>query len=175
MIKAYAPPKTKQQNLKSALKKKLGLTSVFDITGMTEAGFKDHLVSAFDNDEMFKVHAGSIAGSLYNDARCYAAQISHLYREQRTSDGTAQHQWHPLGIRAIEKQGPTYTHLFKENWDDACKKMIRSPPSIHRSPTLERCTGLPCNWNPASRNYRMKKTNRIPLAKTSPGSRRSVD
>ncbi|SDR91632.1 Tc toxin subunit A [Pseudomonas lini] len=166
LIKAYAP-EDKTAEFEKRFKEKLGLTSVFDITGMTEAGFKDHLVSAFDNDEMFKVHAGSIAGSLYNDARCYAAQISHLYREQRTSDGTAQHQWHPLGIRAIEKQGPTYTHLFKENWDDACKNdsiaAIDSPVAYLRA--LYR---FALQLESSVSQLPDEKTNRIPLAKRRP-------
>lgn len=121
LTEAFAP-EGQSIAFEKLFKEKLNITSVFDITEMTAAKFKDRLDTAINNDESLKTQAASIdTGALYNDARCYAAQISHLYREQRTSDGTAQDQWHPLGIRAVEKQGPTYTHLFKENWDDACK------------------------------------------------------
>ncbi|WP_165557457.1 Tc toxin subunit A [Pseudomonas sp. BGI-2] len=121
MIEAFAP-EGESSAFETLFKEKLNITSVFDIAGMTAAEFKDRLDTAINNDESLKTQAASIdTGTLYKDARCYAAQINHLYREQRTSDGTAQDQWHPLGIRALEKQGPTYTHLFKENWDDACK------------------------------------------------------
>lgn len=120
LIEAYAPD-GKSKELAELFKAAPAITSVFDITGMTEAEFKDRLDAAISDHESLKTHEAINTAALYSDARCYAAQISHLYREQRTSDGTAQHQWHPLGIRAVEKQGPTYTHLFKENWDDACK------------------------------------------------------
>jgi Salmonella virulence plasmid 28. len=164
LIEAYAP-EGKAAEFEKLVKEKLRLTSVFDITGMTEADFKDRLATEINNDN---AHAGSIdAKSLYNDARCYAAQISHLYREQRTSDGTAQHQWHPLGIRAVEKQGPTYTHLFKENWDDACKNdsiaAIDSPVAYLRA--LYR---FALELESSTSQISDEKTNRIPLAKRRP-------
>lgn len=164
LIKAYTP-EDKAAEFEKLFKERLGLTSVFDITGMTEARFNDRLATEINND---KAHAGSIdAKSLYNDARCYAAQISHLYREQRTSDGTAQHQWHPLGIRAVEKQGPTYTHLFKENWDDACKNdsiaAIDSPVAYLRA--LYR---FALQLESSSSQLPDEKNNRIPLAKRRP-------
>ncbi|MGF6332793.1 hypothetical protein ABH909_005671 [Pseudomonas sp. BS3782 TE3695] len=163
LIEAYAP-EGKAAEFEKLVKEKLGLTSVFDITGMTEADFKDRLATE-NNDNAL---AGSIdAESLYNDARCYAAQISHLYREQRTSDGTAQHQGHPLGIRAVEKQGPTYTHLFKENWDDACKNdsiaAIDSPVAYLRA--LYR---FALQLESSAAQTSDEKTNRIPLAKRRP-------
>jgi hypothetical protein len=164
LIEAYAP-EGKAAEFEKLVKERLGLTSVFDITGMTEADFKDRLATEINNDN---AHVGSIdAKSLYNDARCYAAQISHLYREQRTSDGTAQHQWHPLGIRAVEKQGPTYTHLFKENWDDACKNdsiaAIDSPVAYLRA--LYR---FALELESSTSQISDEKTNRIPLAKRRP-------
>jgi hypothetical protein len=109
LIKANSPEHSVE--LQKRFKENLKLTSVFDITRLTEASFKAKL-KAFPHLD---------TGNLYDSARCFAAQISHLYREQQTSSGKAQHHWHPPGIRAVEKQGPTYTNLFKENWDDSCK------------------------------------------------------
>ena len=120
LIGAYGTEQTKAA-LETFFKDTLNLTSVFDITRLTEAEFKDSFNTAIQNNAL-KDHAPSIdTKALYDNVKCLAAQISHLYREQQTSDGKAQHQWHPHGIRAVEKQGPTYTNLFQENWDDACK------------------------------------------------------
>ncbi|WP_367374091.1 Tc toxin subunit A [Pseudomonas lini] len=117
LIGAYSTEKTHKESLEKLFKNTLKLTSVFDITRLTETQFKERLHNAIQNDEQLKGYAKSI----YDNAKCLAAQISHLYREQRLSDGLAQHQWHPLGIRAVEQQGPSYTNLFKENWNEACK------------------------------------------------------
>ncbi|MEK1838929.1 MAG: Tc toxin subunit A, partial [Pseudomonas sp.] len=120
LIGAHGTEQTKAA-LEQFFKDTLKLTSVFDITRLTEAEFKDRFSTAIQNSAL-KDHASSIdTKTLYDNVKCLAAQISHLYREQQTSDGKAQHQWHPHGIRAVEKQGPTYTNLFQENWDDACK------------------------------------------------------
>lgn len=121
LIEASSPVQ-KTAELEKFYKDTLKLTSVFDITRLTEAEFKDRFNCAIQNDNALKDHASGIdTGAFYDNVKCLAAQISHLYREQQTSDGNVQHQWHPPGIRAIENQGPTYTNLFKENWDDACK------------------------------------------------------
>jgi hypothetical protein len=117
LIGAYSTGQTQKDTLEKLFKDTLKLTSVFDITRLTEAEFKDRLNNAIPDDEQLKGYAAKI----YDDAKCLATQISHLYREQRLSDGIAQHQWHPLGIRAVEQQGPGYTNLFKENWNEACK------------------------------------------------------
>jgi hypothetical protein len=121
LFEAYGTEQTKTA-LVNLLKDTLKFTSVFDITRLTEAEFQKQFDDAIKADNTLKDHATNLdTAKLYDDINCLATQISHLYREQRTSVETAQDQWHPLGIRAVEKQGPTYTHLFKENWDDACK------------------------------------------------------
>ena len=128
LIKAYSSDDAQKTKLE-ALFKDLKLTSVFDISRLTEADFKLRVDTAIrvkqavpQADQATDYATLSIdTQSLYNNARCYAAQVSALYREQQASGGVAQHQWHPLGIRAVTEQGPTYTHQFKENWDDACK------------------------------------------------------
>ena len=120
LIKANSPEK--HPELQKLFKDTLKLTSVFDITRLTEASFKDKVGAAIDGDSTLKGHASSIdIGKLYDNAKCLAAQVSHLYREQQLSSGQTQHHWHPPGIRAVEKQGPTYTNLFQENWDESCK------------------------------------------------------
>ncbi|MHC8341985.1 Tc toxin subunit A [Pseudomonas sp. RT6P73] len=167
LIEAFAP-EGKSSAFETLFKEKLNITSVFDITGMTAAEFKDRLDTAINNDESLKTQAASIdTGVLYNDARCYAAQINHLYREHRTSDGTAQHHWHPPGIRAVEKQGPTYSHLFKENWDDACKNdsiaAIDSPVAYLRA--LYR---FALQLESSASSTEGEKANRITLAKRRP-------
>jgi hypothetical protein len=166
LIEAYAPD-GKSKELAELFKASPAITSVFDITGMTEAEFKDRLDVAISNHESLKTHEAINTAALYNDARCYAAQISHLYREQRTSDGTAQDQWHPLGIRAVEKQGPTYTHLFKENWDDACKNdsiaAIDSPVAYLRA--LYR---FALRLESSASSSAEEKANRITLGKRRP-------
>ncbi|MHC8392740.1 Tc toxin subunit A [Pseudomonas sp. LB3P93] len=167
LIGAFAP-EGESIAFEKLFKEKLNITSVFDLSEMTEAEFKDRLDTAINNDESLKTHSASIdTAALYKDARCYAAQISHLYREQRTSDGTAQDQWHPLGIRAVEKQGPTYTHLFKENWDDACKNdsiaAIDSPVAYLRA--LYR---FALQLESSASSSAQEKANRIALAKRRP-------
>lgn len=166
LIEAYAP-EGKSTEFAKLFKAAPEIISVFDITRMTEADFKHRLTIAIDNDETLETHVDSIVEALYKDARCYAAQISHLYREQRTSDGTAQDQWHPLGIRAVEKQGPTYTHLFKENWDDACRNdsiaAIDSPVAYLRA--LYR---FALQLESSASSSADEKANRITLAKRRP-------
>ncbi len=121
LVGAYGTGQTKAALVK-LFKDTLNFTSVFDITQLTEAEFQKKFDDATKADNTLKDQAPDIdTQKLYDDAKCLATQISHLYREQRTSVETAQDHWHPLGIRAVEKQGPTYTHLFKENWDEACK------------------------------------------------------
>ncbi|MFW0758242.1 Tc toxin subunit A [Pseudomonas sp. H11T01] len=120
LIKASSPEKYLE--LQKLFKDTLRLTSVFDITRLTEASFKDNVKAAINRDHTLKEHASSIdIGRLYDNAKCLAAQVSHLYREQQLSSGQTQHHWHPPGIRAVEKQGPTYTNLFQEDWDESCK------------------------------------------------------
>jgi hypothetical protein len=120
LITANSPEK--HRGLQKLFKDTLKLTSVFDITRLTEASFKKKVGDAINRDSTLKGHASSIdIGKLYDNAKCLAAQVSHLYREQQLSSGQTQHHWHPPGIRAVEKQGPTYTNLFQENWDESCK------------------------------------------------------
>lgn len=110
-----------------ALFKKLGITSVFDISGLTEADFKDRVSNAIKKpDDALEValkedFSKVRLGQLYDNAKCLAAQISQLYREKQSSGGTIQDHWHLHGIRGLKGHGPTYTNLFKENWNDACK------------------------------------------------------
>lgn len=167
LIKAYSP-KDKEAHFKKLLEEKLKLTSVFDMTRLTEADFKGRFNTAIQDDAALKEAFSKIDTSkFFDNAKCLAAQISHLYREKRTSDGTVQHQWHPPGIRAVEKQGPTYTNLFKENWDDACKidsiAAIDSPVAYLRALylfalQLESCTSL----------TKKEQTDRILLKKPRP-------
>lgn len=167
LIKAFEPD-PENNTLQTLFKEKLKFTSVFAITGLTESSFKSRVDTAINDDSTLKQYASTIdTKSLYANAHCYAAQISHLYREHRTSEGAAQQHWHPLGIRAVEKQGPTYTHLFKENWDDACKNdsiaAIDSPVAYLRALyrfalQLESC--------PSTSDG--EKANRIPLEKRRP-------
>ncbi|WP_052961991.1 Tc toxin subunit A [Pseudomonas fluorescens] len=120
LITANSPEKHRE--LQKLFKDTLKLTSVFDITRLTEASFKKKVEDAINRDSTLQGHASSIdIGTLYDNAKCLAAQVSHLYREQQLSSGQTQHHWHPPGIRAVEKQGPTYTNLFQENWDESCK------------------------------------------------------
>ena len=120
LIKPLLPEK--QTELEKLFKDTLKFTSVFDITRLTENDFKDKVEYAIKDKHENKLTISSDSlVKLYNDAKCLAAQISHLYREKQLSSGEPQHRWHPVGIRAVEKEGPTYTNLFKENWDDSCK------------------------------------------------------
>ncbi|PMU16139.1 hypothetical protein C1Y10_20555, partial [Pseudomonas sp. FW305-122] len=124
LIKSLIKPLTpeKQTELEELFKDKLKFTSVFDITRLTENGFKEKVENEFKSKyaKPLVISSASLV-KFYNDAKCLAAQISHLYREKQLSSGEPQHRWHPAGIRAVEKEGPTYTNLFKENWDDSCK------------------------------------------------------
>lgn len=110
LIKTNNPDKNVE--LQRFFKGTLGVTSVFDILRFTKATLQAALKGAPHPID---------ADKLYDGAKCFAAQISHLYREQQLSSGKAQHHWHPPGIRAVEKEGPTYANLFKENWDQFCK------------------------------------------------------
>jgi hypothetical protein len=124
LIKSLIKPLTpeKQTELEELFKDTLKFTSVFDITRFTENGFKEKVENEFKSKyaKPLVISSASLV-KFYNDAKCLAAQISHLYREKQLSSGEPQHRWHPAGIRAVEKEGPTYTNLFKENWDDSCK------------------------------------------------------
>lgn len=120
LIKANT--KSNDADVQTLFKDTLQITSVFDITRLTEAGFKAKVETALANDEKLNETPSVIdIKKLYDNAKCFSAQVAHLYREQQLSSGEAQHHWHPPGIRAVEKQGPSYTNLFKENWDDSCK------------------------------------------------------
>ncbi|RON40315.1 Tc toxin subunit A [Pseudomonas brassicacearum] len=111
LIKASSPTDSRDE-LKNAFSK-LSFKSVFDITRLTEAQFIHTLGLGAET----KVDARQV----YDNAQCLAAQISHLYREQQLSSGKKQLLSHSQGIRAIEDEGPTYTNLFRENWDEFCK------------------------------------------------------
>ncbi|WP_213940914.1 Tc toxin subunit A [Pseudomonas sp. dw_612] len=110
LIKTHSPDK--DDKLEKFFKRTLEVTSVFDILRFTKATLQAKLQSAPHPIDVDK---------LYDGAQCFAAQISHLYREQQLSSGKEQHHWHPPGIRAVEKEGPTYANLFQENWDEFCK------------------------------------------------------
>ena len=157
-----------EPSLDSFFKDTLKFTSVFDITRLTQSEFKkkyDDAVKEYDKQDegVFDIETENF----HDDARCLAAQISHLYREQRTSVATAQDKWHSLGIRAIEKKGPTYTHLFKENWDEACKNnsiaSIDSPVAYLRA--LYR---FALQLESSVSSLPDEKVNRIPLEKRRP-------
>jgi hypothetical protein len=120
LIKANT--KSNDAEVQTLFKDTLKITSVFDITRLTEADFKAKVETAIKKDEKLKETPSIIdVKKLYDNAKCFSAQVAQLYREQQLSSGEAQHHWHPPGIRAVEKQGPSYTNLFKENWDDSCK------------------------------------------------------
>ena len=140
-------PKDQESEFKELFDKDLKFGSIFDITRLTEAEFAARVRAGVEARQSLSQLSSSIdTKTLFDNVRCLAAQLTHLYREQRTSDGKAQHHWHPSSIRKAEEQAPTYTHLFMENWDDASRS-IRLPPSIRRSPISARCTCLPCNWS----------------------------
>jgi hypothetical protein len=111
LIKASSPTDSRDE-LKNAFSE-LSFKSVFDITRLTEAQFIHTLGLGAET----KVDARQV----YDNAQCLAAQVSHLYREQQLSSGKKQLLSHSQGIRPIEDEGPTYTNLFRENWDEFCK------------------------------------------------------
>lgn len=160
LIEANSPHTSAIQKL---FKETLKLTSVFDITRLTETDFKDRVDTAIKNDKTLEDDAATIdIGRLYDNVKCFAAQISHLYREKQLSGADAQHHWHPPGIRAIEKQGPTYTNLFKENWDDACR--IDSIAAIDSPVAYLRALYLFAHQLQSSLSQQTgEKANRIPL------------
>jgi len=115
-------PKDQESEFKELFDKDLKFGSIFDITRLTEAEFAARVRAGVEARQSLSQLSSSIdTKTLFDNVRCLAAQLTHLYREQRTSDGKAQHHWHPSSIRKAEEQAPTYTHLFMENWDDACK------------------------------------------------------
>lgn len=127
LIKASSPTDSGAE-LKDAFSK-LTFKSIFDITRLTEAQFIQKLGLGAET----KVDARQV----YDNAQCLAAQISHLYREHQLSSGKKQLLSHSQGIRAIEDEGPTYTNLFRENWDEFCKSgavaAIDSPAAYLRA------------------------------------------
>lgn len=121
LIQAHSPHGQDQQ-LKVLFKDRLNVDSIFDITRLTNSELQSRLnEAAQENPSLKDLAAGLDTRKVLENAQSLAAQLSHLYREARTSDGKAQHKWHPPGIRAGEEQSPTFTNLFKENWDDTCK------------------------------------------------------
>ncbi|NWB89620.1 Tc toxin subunit A [Pseudomonas agarici] len=90
---------------------RLDIQSVFDIVRQPKALFSRKLASLSDVD-------GEL---VYDNALSYAVQIGREYREQQLSDGRAQHLSRRTGIRSLVDIGPSYSNLFKENWDEFCK------------------------------------------------------
>ena len=71
LIKANSPEK--HPELQKLFKDTLKLTSVFDITRLTEASFKKKVGDAINRDNTLKEHASSIdIGKLYDNAKCLA-------------------------------------------------------------------------------------------------------
>lgn len=90
---------------------KMGFTSVFDIIRLPKSAFARQLARFSDAD----------AGLGYDNAMAYAALISRLYREHKTSSGKFQQLAQRTGVRAIVPGGPTFQSQFGENWDEFCK------------------------------------------------------
>jgi hypothetical protein len=98
-------------DVRTALQR-MGLESVFDIMRMGKAQFTHELGKHTDTD----------AGQVYDNAACYAGQISRLYQEQQiSSSDTSRRVRRSLGSNTLSE--PTrYQALFNENWSQFCKE-----------------------------------------------------
>lgn len=110
LIATDSSPKKVQNSFAIAMQK-MGFTSVFDIVRMPRSEFAQQL----------RAFSDASADLAYDNAMGYAALIARLYREHKTSSGSFQHLAQRSGVRSLTQQGPTFTHLFKENWDEFCK------------------------------------------------------
>lgn len=91
---------------------RMGLNSVFDIMRMGKAQFALELGKHTDVD----------AGQVYDNAACYAGQISRLYQEQQISSSDTSHRVRrSLGSNTLS-ESTRYQALFNENWDQFCKE-----------------------------------------------------
>ncbi|WP_335945372.1 Tc toxin subunit A [Pseudomonas sp. G166] len=91
---------------------RMGLNSVFDVMRMGKTQFALELGKHTDVD----------AGQVYDNAACYAGQISRLYQEQLiSSSDTSQRVRRSLGSNTIS-ESTRYQALFNENWDQFCKE-----------------------------------------------------
>ncbi|MGL6241873.1 Tc toxin subunit A [Pseudomonas sp.] len=171
LLQSLIKTSSTDEKLQTYFKTTLKLTSVFDVVRFTEAEFNErfklhNLIT--EKDGTTKENFKDIdLGKLYDNAKCFAAQISHLYREQQLSSPGPQHHWHPPGIRGVDKQGPTYTNLFQENWNDACKidsiAAIDSPVAYLRALYL-----FAKQLESSTSESAAEKANRIPLHQRRP-------
>lgn len=93
----------------------LGFASVFDIIREPRESFARKLRSAWPESSQ------TLAFQAYDNALCYAAQASLVYRRQRLSSGEMPTSGERSGIRSLVDVGPSYPKLFKENWDTFCR------------------------------------------------------
>ena len=106
-----APIGKDNTDFRTALQR-MGLNSVFDIMRMGKTQFALELGQHTDVD----------AGQVYDNAACYAGQISRLYQEQQiSSNDTSQRVRRSLGSNTLS-ESTRYQALFKENWDQFCKE-----------------------------------------------------
>ncbi|WP_392885456.1 Tc toxin subunit A [Pseudomonas migulae] len=110
LVQADGPRKKGRVGFEKAMQK-MGFTSVFDIIRLPKPAFARQLARHSDAD----------AELAYDNAMAYAALIARLYREHKTSSGTFQQLAQRSGVRSLVSGGPTFTHLFEENWDEFCK------------------------------------------------------
>ena len=98
-------------DVRTALQR-MGLESVFDIMRMSKAQFALELGKHTDID----------AGQVYDNAACYARQISRLYQEQQiSSSNTSRRVRRSLGSNTLS-ESTRYQALFNENWSQFCKE-----------------------------------------------------
>lgn len=110
LVQADGPRKKGRVGFEKAMQK-MGFSSVFDIIRLPKPAFARQLARHSDAD----------AELAYDNAMAYAALIARLYREHKTSSGTFQQLAQRSGVRSLVSEGPTFTNLFEENWDEFCK------------------------------------------------------
>ncbi|MBV4452392.1 Tc toxin subunit A [Pseudomonas azadiae] len=94
-----------------AAMKKIGVSSVFDIALMSKADFVRQLARFSDAN----------GAQAYDNAVAYTTLIARLYREHQTSSTTSQALDARSGVRAMAPQGPIFSALFAEDWDNFCR------------------------------------------------------
>lgn len=109
LIKPETPVKKGRNTFATAMQK-MGFTSVFDIVRLPKSAFARQLARYSDAN----------ADVAYDNAMSYAALITRLYREYKTSSGASQQLAKRSGVRALQP-GPTFQNMFNENWDEFCK------------------------------------------------------